>query len=85
MAEIEPVRRPKKVAQKKAVGQKKDDGEQVADMPHVGPELISSQTRSKVNEAKAVQTEPATVSIGTNTLNVSFSEEQDAVLEFPEY
>ncbi len=50
-----------------------------------GPELISSRTRSKVCEAKAIQTELTAISVGTNTLNVSFSRAPDAVLEFPEY
>ncbi len=60
--------------------------DKIPDATHLGPELISSRTRSKVCEAKAVQTEPTTVSIGTNTIsNVSFSHAPDAVLEFPEY
>ncbi len=36
-------------------------------------------------EAKAVQTELTTISIGTNTTSVSFSSAPNAVLVFPEY
>ncbi len=45
----------------------KDD--KIPDATHLGPEHINNRTRSKVCEAKAVQTEPTTVSVGTNTAN----------------
>ncbi len=60
--------------------------DKIPDATHLGPGFISTRTRSKVCEAKAVQTEPITVSVGTNTTTRdSFSHVPDAVLEFPEY
>ncbi len=98
LADNEPVLGPKQAPGKKWDREKEGDGEQsgvlensppqshkILDAAHLGPELISSQMRSKVCEAKAVQTEPTTISISTNTSSVSYSSAPDAVLEFPEY
>ncbi len=47
---------------------------------------ISGRTRSKEKEAKSVQMEPASVTVGRNTSeSVSFTAEPDSVFEFPEY
>ncbi len=99
LAEDKPVLRPKKASGKKRDREKESGSEQsdvpenlplqshkILDAAHLGPELISSRTRSKVCEAKDIQTELTTISIGTNTASsVFFSHAPDAVLEFPEY
>ncbi len=69
---------------------KSEDESAVDELKQVASEqrdglLISGRTRSKTVSAKSVQTEPATVSVGTNTYSVSFDEDAPTVKEFLPY
>ncbi len=57
----------------------------LAEAPQSESQHISGRTCSKVLVVKSVQTEPATVSIGTNTYTVSFDEKAPTVKEFLPY
>ncbi len=59
----------------------------IEDVPQSDSLLISSRTRSKAAVVKSVQTEPATVTVGTNTYSVLFDNTTDSptVTEFQPY